>query len=333
MITANKQLFKNFTKELVIWLTVFTIAFVPLTMAIEKLGNTRVFQGNENLMDEMDKIVDEDNPFFQAFGDMQRVNVLLLGINQGLSDTIMLGSYDIKNNHVDVISIPRDTYYDRKEATTAATYKINAIYIKGTAVGTAKAVSDILMGMPIHYYAVVDYKGIGKIVDSVGGVPMDIPFHMHYVDRTDKPPLYIDIPKGPTVLNSANVVQFLRFRQGSPGYPGYPNGDIGRIEAQQKFIKSAFRESIGIGLPKVVRTTLRNVDSDLTLAMAVKLAGKAIGLKSEDLETWLLPGRAGMKNQASYWWPNEKEIETMLEEILSGSGDSENTENQEEQTQ
>ena len=306
-----------FLRQFIIWLAIFTVIFTPVTFGLNKLGAVRVFQGTENLMDELSVIVDPDSPFFEAFKDSNRVNVLLLGVNGGLSDTIMLGSYDMKNQHVDVISIPRDTYYDRKEANTAATYKINAIYRKGTAVGTAKAVSDILMGMPIHYYAVISYDGIGSIVDSMGGVPMNIPFHMYYKDPTDKPPLYIDIPEGPIVLDSSNVQQFLRFRKGSPGYPGYPDGDIGRIKAQQEFMKSAFKESLGFGLPKVTRTIIRNVDSDLTLAMAAKIAGKATGLTGEDIKTWLTPGTDGMKNGASYWWVDDEGIKEMLTEIYS----------------
>lgn len=315
-----------FLKQFIIWLAIFIVVLTPINYGLNKLGAVRVFQGTENLMDELSVIVDPESPFFEAFRDSKRVNILLLGINDGLSDTIMLGSYDMKNQHVDVISMPRDTYYDRKEATTPSTYKINAIYRKGTAVGTAKAVSDVLMGIPIHYYAVVSYDGIGRIVDSIGGVPMDIPFHMRYRDPTDKPPLYIDIPKGPIVLDSSNVEQFLRFRKGSKGYPGYPDGDIGRVKAQQEFVKSAFRESIGFGLPKVVRTTIRNVDSDLPLSMAAKIAGKGITLKGDNITTWLTPGTPGTKNHASYWWVDEEGIKEMLMEIYSLGSDTDDNE-------
>lgn len=308
---------KQFLKQFLTWFLVFTILLVPGRFLFDRLGETRIFSGTENLMEEMDTVVDPESPFFEAFKDSKRVNVLLLGINDGLSDTIMLGSYDMENQHVDVISIPRDTYYYRSQATTPGGQKINAIYRNGTAVGTAEAVSSLLMGIPIHYYAVVSYEGVGKIVDAIGGVPMEIPFHMHYEDPADKPPLYIDIPEGPTIIDSGNVQEFLRFRKGSKGYPGYPEGDIGRVKTHQEFLKSAFRESLGLGLPKVTKAILKNVDSDLNLAIALKIAGKAAGLSGEDMETWLLPGTSGMKNGASYWWADESEIKSMLEEIYS----------------
>jgi LCP family protein required for cell wall assembly len=314
---------KTFIKQFILWFLIFTVIFVPAKYFFDRIGGIRVFQGNENLMKEMDTLVDPRSPFFEAFQDSQRVNILLLGVNDGLSDTIMLGSYDMKNQHVDVISIPRDTYYDRPEADSPGAHKINAIYRNGTAVGTAEAVSDLLMGIPINYYAVVSYKGIGKIVDSIGGVPVEIPFHMYYKDPTDKPPLFIDIPEGPTIIDSSNVEEYLRFRKGSPGYPSYPEGDIGRVKAQQEFVKSAFKESLGFGLPKVAKTVLKNVDSDLNLSMAIKITAKAAGLSGENIETYLTPGEPGTKNGASYWWVDEEGIEDMLMEIYSIGTESE----------
>lgn len=318
---------KIFVKQFLMWLVIFTVILIPAGYLTEKIGGIRIFDGTESLMSDMNVLVDPDSPFFEAFRDSKRVNILLLGINDGLSDTIMLGSYDLKNQHVDVISIPRDTYYDRPEAKTAGSYKINAIYRNGTAVGTAEAVSDVLMGMPIHYYAVVSYEGIGNIVDAIGGVPIDIPFHMHYEDPSDDPPLYIDFPKGPTVIDSSNVEEYLRFRKGNNGYSGYTEGDIGRIEAQQKFVKAAFKESLGLGFPKVAKTVIKNVDSDLDLGMALKIAGKAAGLSEDDIETHLLPGTSGTKNGASYWWIDEDGIQNMLTEIYSDSNDDSDADN------
>ena len=183
------------------------------------------------------------------------------------------------------------------------------------AVGTAEAVSDVLMGMPINYYVVVDYDTVKEVVDSMGGVPMDITFHMHYNDPYDKPPLKIDIPEGHKVLDGDTAVEFLRFRKGSDGYKGYPEGDIGRVKAQQEFIKSAFRQALGLSLPKVVKTTLENVDSDIPLGVAAKLAAKAAGINGEDMTTVTIPGKSGMRDGLSFWLPDEEGIKEMLMQI------------------
>lgn len=297
---------------------IFTILLVPIEWGLTYVGSIRIFGGTENLMEDMPELADQEDisdPLAKAFRDANRVNILMLGVNDGMTDTIMLGSYDMDAGRVDIISVPRDTYYARESARSAAELKINSIYGVKKAVGTASAVSDLLMGMPIHYYVVVDYKAVKKVVNSMGGVPMNIPFHMRYSDPYDKPPLEIDIPKGYQVLNGDKAVEFLRFRKGAEGYQGYPEGDIGRIKAQQEFVKSAFRQALGLSLPKVVNTVLENVDSDIPLGMAAKLAAKAAGLDGEDVQTIMIPGEAGNRQGLSFWLPDEKGIEEMLMQI------------------
>ena len=319
--TEYSKIMKIFIKTFLAGLLIFTIILVPIQWGLSLVGEKRVFAGEENLKEEMPYLVDPESPFFEAFKDKNRVNILLLGVNDGMTDTIMLGSYDLDEQHVDVISIPRDTYYPREGARSAAAKKINAIYSLDKAVGTATAVSDVLFGMPINYYVVIDYDVVKKVVNSMGGVPMNITFHMHYTDPYDKPPLKIDIPEGYQVLDGDKAVQFLRFRKGNGGYAGYPEGDIGRIKAQQEFVKSAFRQALGLSLPKVVATTLENVDSDLPLGVATKLATKAIRLDGEDMKTYLLPGESGTRDGLSYWFGNEDEIEKMLMEIYNTAPD------------
>lgn len=262
--------------------------------------------------------VNRNSPFYKEFTDKNRVNILLLGVNGGMTDTIMLGSYDMDDQKVDVISVPRDTYYDRKGVTVTAAKKINAIYHNDGAVGTAQAVSKVLEGIPINYYVVIDYKGVGKVVDAMGGVPMDIPIHMYYHDPYDKPPLSIDIPKGHQLLNGTTAIQFLRFRHGDPGYPQYPRGDIDRIAAQQKFIKSALKQSIGPQLPKVIKTAVESVDSNITLGEALKITAKAAGLTPSDLTSYTVPGEAVTIDGLSFWKTDASKTKQMLIEIFAG---------------
>lgn len=85
---------KYFLKQFVIFLAIFTIVLIPVNVALGKIGGVRLFAGTESIMDEMDYIIDPDNPFYENFKNSERVNVLLLGVNDGLTDVIMVGSYD-----------------------------------------------------------------------------------------------------------------------------------------------------------------------------------------------------------------------------------------------
>ncbi|QIB68186.1 LCP family protein [Aminipila butyrica] len=324
---ANKGKSKKVSSSGKLFLKTFLIAFIVLTAgslgitsAISKLSNYNPFDPGEEytpVLEEelkLESLVDENSPFFQSFKDSKRANILLLGINTNLTDTIMLVSFDMENQKVDVISIPRDTYYVRKGYNGLAEKKLNAAY-KGNPVNTAKAVSELLCGMPINYYAVIEYDGVEKIVDSMGGVPIEVPNinnkgGMYYKDPYDTPPLKIALKAGYQTLDGKQAVQFLRFRH------GYLEGDLGRVKAQQEFMKSAFRQCIGLNLPSVAKTVFQNVDSDITLGTALGLATKAVGISADNITTHTLPNNPDPE-PPFYVYPDKEKIEEMIRTIYS----------------
>lgn len=308
---------KQFAKIFLIFFVIFTLGLLPVRFVLGKAGEVRIFGGTESLMKDMDYLIDESGPYYELFSKSQRVNILVLGDNDGLTDTIMLASYDMKNQRLDVISVPRDTYYARPAYKGAAQQKINSVYGSEKAVGTAKAVSETLLGIPINYYAVIEFSDVEAIVDEIGGVPMDIPFTMKYNDPYDKPPLKIYIEKGQQTLDGEHAVQFLRYRS------GYPEGDIGRVKAQQEFIKSAVKQALSANIVDVVKLGLSSIDSDITLGMATKIATKAVSLDAENMNTYLLPGAAKTVNGASYWFADTTEIGELIEQIYNPPEDEE----------
>ena len=255
---------KSFVKVFLICLVLFTLILIPV---VKLVSNIQIFDNSDGVSggieDEIDVLVDPNSPFFEAFADAKRVNLLAVGVNDGLSDVLMLVSWDMDSNKVDLISIPRDTYYERDGYTSPSQKKINAAYASDKGViATANAVSDVLMGIPINYYAIIDYDAVESIVDGVGGVPIDVPKAMKYDDPYDDPPLHIRIPAGQQTLDGEHAVQYLRFRK------GYSNGDIGRVEAQQVFMKSLFKQCVEHGIVDSAKLITSNVKSDVTLGAA-----------------------------------------------------------------
>lgn len=309
---SRKSPAQTFLKTFLISFVIFVVLCTPGFAIFGEVADYNPFdpQGTNVVLEEdFPVIVNEDSPFFEAFTDKKRVNVLLLGLNDGLSDTIMLASFDTKAKHVDLISIPRDTYYHREGHNGEAENKINAAYRKNP-LNTAKAVSEVLLGIPINYYAVIDYDGVETIVDAMGGVPMTIPFNMKYSDPYDTPPLVINIPKGDTVLDGEHAVQFLRYRK------GYVEGDIGRVKAQQEFMKSAFKQMLSLNLPKIAKKIFENVESDITIGTATALATKAMGISSSDITTYLLPGTP-LPDAPYYVIPDAEGTAEMINQIYS----------------
>ena len=288
--------------------------------------NSRMFSGSETL-----KGLDfnaKDEEMEEVFGTDNRVNVLLLGLNHKMADTIMVASFHTEEKTIDLISVPRDTYYERSEFKSSSTQKINSIYNTEKEDGMkklAKAVSDVLQGMPLHYYMAVDYQGVGNIVDAMGGVEFHVPFHMKYSDPTDDPPLYIDVEEGLQVLDGENVMEFLRFRKTNvPGYKGYPDGDEGRIRTQQAFMIAAFEQAMEGDLLKIAGAVFENVDSDFTWGTVAKLVAKAMGTEPIEVTTWTVPGEAYMSatkrdsTRLSFYFPDEEKLAEMMDVIYNG---------------
>ncbi len=325
-------MFKINWKNILAAVLVFIVATAVLTAVrgeeSGELFDVPVFHGssgegeaNTKLSRDMEPIaVDPSSPFYDVFQSKDRVNVLLLGVNEGMTDVIMVCSYDMENQYVNLISIPRDTFYYRPgwDADYAGN-KINSIFHSEGTAKLAEAVSDTLYGMPLHYYVIVEYDDIRKVMDVIGGVEVDVPFTMAYDDPTANPPLHIYIPAGTQIIDSSNVEQYLRYRK------GYGNGDIGRIQVHQEFVKKVIRKCLQAGyILDVAKVALENVESDITYSMAISVGRKALGLSGEHINSYVLPGTDVLLHDLSFWQGSDAGIQQMLEEIYAiGSGTEE----------
>lgn len=165
----------------------------------------------------------------------------------GNTDTIMLASYDIPNQKLSVMSIPRDTLvnvsWDIK--------KINSVYnMYGGGDEGMDALKDEvsqLVGFIPDYTFVVEWEAVGKLVDAIGGVYFDVPRRMYYNDLSQN--FRIDLQEGYQLIDGDKAMQLLRWRHNSDDNgnilnSGYANGDLGRIETQQAFLQAAIEQCL-----------------------------------------------------------------------------------------
>jgi LCP family protein required for cell wall assembly len=256
-----------------------------------------------------------DTPLEKAISKKGRVNILLLGLEHERTDTIMVASYDTKTKEVDVISIPRDTYCERDGFVNNANNKINTVYtVKG--IEGLEEMLKKLTGITIDKYITIDYDGVRAAVDAVDGVEVDVPFYMKYSDPYSDPPLYIDIPEGTQIIYGDTAMEFLRFRKTNyKGYSGYAEGDLGRIEAQQDFVKAAIKKALSFKLPKVISEVYPYVGTDLSLAESTSLGVSSIGMSTDNVNFHVLPGSTETRNGLSFYMPNSDEVLNLIYEI------------------
>lgn len=273
---------------------------------------------NNSNIDEENKDMEFATPLEKAIHAGNRINVLLVGLEGTRSDTIMLASFDRKTKEANIISIPRDTYFYREgNYKYSDTQKINAIYgMEKDGIKSLVNAVEVLTGMPINNYVTIDYDGVRAAVNAIGGVEVDVPFHMRYTDPYADPPLDINIKPGKQTIMGDQALEFLRFRKTNyEGYRGYANGDLGRIEAQQGFVKSAIQKSLSLKLPSVISAIYPHVNTDLTLTEMLGLGKDAIGFNMENLDTMTLPGTDKYLGNYSFYVANGEEITKVVYDL------------------
>jgi len=122
-------------------------------------------------------------------GEGERVNVLLVGTDkrakqtENLTDTMMVASLDPVGKTVSLVSIPRDlvdtplgngdTFAPKLNSLMSYADRNKAQFPKG-GMRTLEDAVGALLGIPIDYYAQLDFPGFIKIVDAVGGVDVTV---------------------------------------------------------------------------------------------------------------------------------------------------------------
>lgn len=267
-------------------------------------------------VDRPQKSADEEEVF--PFSDQNYVTVLFLGIDRTVerdsildgyrSDSIALIRMQLDTKTINVLSIPRDTYtYVPIEGKKD---KINHAYAYGDMQGTAvestqEAVQELVKGLPIDYYMVMDMEHIPDIVDDIGGVVLDVDCDMKTYGA--------DLSKGVQLCNGKQAFDYIHWR-----FSG--QGDIDRIGRQQKFLKAVFKKQRDSGqLVETVKIVLKYKDSlktSLNPIQMVALAKYFSEITEDDIHYYVIPGNSQNINGVSYWVPHPQEAQSVINEFL-----------------
>lgn len=262
-----------------------------------------------------DELSEEDENW--AIQDGNRTNILILGVDarpgekQARSDTMMLASIDPKLNKVAIISIPRDTRVSLKGSNDDKICTAN--YIGGPKYATQ--VVEKLLGVKIDHYIQVDFNGFEGVIDTLGGVNIDVERRMY------KPSEGINLHAGQQTLKGKDALAYVRFRD-------YTNGDIQRVEQQQKFIKALAEETLKpktiVKLPSLIKQIGDYVNTDIRLSDALKMVSWAPGFSKDSIISQTLPGYFyDVRDQNgrlwnSFWIVDKKSLPRLLDNLFAG---------------
>lgn len=198
-------------------------------------------------------------------------------------DTLILITFNPKTLNATMISIPRDSYVpiacwpnrDENKITHAAGY------------GNDCMINTIqnYFGITIDYYAKINFKGLVKLVDAVGGVEVDVPQQLCTDDSSRGGTICIN--PGRQTLNGEQALVFARNRK------SLVNGDFGRAQHQQEIIMALIDKMKTITkvsqFTQILDTISNSLDTNLTTKQILEFynVGKDIikkSLSSEEAE-------------------------------------------------
>lgn len=246
--------------------------------------------------------------------DEEYIRVLACGVDKSdrLTDVIMYILYDVNNQKVNVLQIPRDSFV----GTEYQTGKINSVYgsVKNHNDGMKelKSVFQEQFSLDVDYTALITLKGVSNIIDSLGGVKMNIPFQMNYLpDRGQI--LY----PGEQIIDGEKAEWIVRFRS------GYQNADIGRMNMQKEFLLAVLDTVRDKGRMAAVSALMQNfgeVKTDMPIKKAISIANKAFEMKNEDINMFVLDGSGKMYGTYAVFELNKETTADILNENFRPDG-------------
>lgn len=179
------------------------------------------------------------------------------------TDSMILATFDKKNDTVKMLSIPRDSLtYMSSEQTFD---KVNHAHALGGVTYAVDAVEN-LVNVPVDYYIRLNFDALMEMVDTLGGVEFDVPFDMEEPDPYDKGKTRVK--KGKQVLNGEEALAVVRSRQ--------YDSDFGRGERQMQMIKAIMQKAKSTGAiskyDDLIDVVARNVNHNFSMGELGNLA-------------------------------------------------------------
>lgn len=256
--------------------------------------------------------------------DRKEWNLLILGMENSddheedfyRADMILYLHYDVENDSVSILQIPRDAVLLPDDGPLRNIYQEDL-----TMQQNREKIADILsrsLGLPVDNSIAIDLAVLRDVIDTVGGVEMYIPY-----DVTDT--MGNIVPQGTHRIDGATAEFIVRQRQ-------YATGTWQQLEIHQAFYAAAFKTfSNDISLEtaaSLLQTFLPRIDTDLTYSEMLSLAVGFKQLKSAYVvrcpvavyESALLPDKEALLTLINQYFVLPENIINSTDMLLPNSG-------------
>lgn len=267
----------------------------------------------------------------------ERMNILLLGLDQRegeygpwRTDTMIVITIDPETKTAGMLSIPRDLWvsipgYGENRINTAHFFGDRDEH-PGGGPALAKETVQHNLGVPIHRYVRVNFRGFREMIDAMGGITIDVEEPIRDTRYPDENYGYqtIFIPAGSQHMDGEMALQYVRTRHGG--------SDFARIRRQQKLLL-AIRDKVLslqilptlspnklISLMKAMHDT---VQTDLQPSEILTLAQIATQIEQENIKGRVIDESITspviVANGADVLFPDREKIKDLVDELFSSN--------------
>ena len=234
----------------------------------------------------------------------ERINILLLGLDQRLddasdepyrTDSVVIFTIDPFAKTAGAFSIPRDTLVDIPDGNGGvySQNRINVAYgmgeytsLKGYPGGGPQLVMDTIdqnFGIPIDYYVIMNWENFIEIIDELGGIDVTVKRYAYdpaYAECSFCGEVYpVEFVPGTEHMDGRRALAYARIRKS--------DDDFKRIERQQDVMQAVASKALTLNLFDVGKA--KNLYSQYTQSVrtnipAIKVPGLALLARQVGLE-------------------------------------------------
>jgi len=236
------------------------------------LSSTDVAAGTLSPDDPILNIQIEDTPV--PWNGTERVTILLMGLDARdwdrdngppRTDTMVLLTIDPVALTAGMLSIPRDLWveipgYEHNRINTA--YFLGEAYkVPGGGPALAMKTVENLMGVPIQYYAVIEFSAFERMIDEIGGIDVLVKERMK-ISPIGRTSIWLDAK--PYHLDGSETLAYARARKTD-------GGDFDRAERQQQVAMAIRDRVVGFDMIPLLITKAPALYQELKIGVRTNL--------------------------------------------------------------
>ena len=275
----------------------------------------------------------------------KRVNIVLLGIDQrdderrrgdpSRTDTIIFVTLDLTNKTAGLLSVPRDLYVTIPDIRIPGNGpgpqidRINTAHFWGDWLKYPGGGTELLkktfaynFGVPIDYYARIDFRGFEKAIDTLGGVTVNVEKPIYdetYPTDKDSETMEIYFASGKQTLNGRRALQYVRTR--------HADNDFARNHRQQQVLAALAQQTLKMDalpkLPSLLSILKSSFETDMPLVEMLRLGALFKEIDANDIVTQQIDATMVTETitpgGADVLIPRREKVELAFQDVLYGA--------------